>query len=309
MIRNFLGIMQPLIQSFACCGQLCNGVIYKQFKTLMLMVVVMSQSSIPVPVFVINMEKSRRRRQLMTEKAQGIGIEIEFIKAVVGKDLSNEDIAACYNSDKRKRYFGRDMMRQEIGCLLSHRKIYEKIVAENIKAAVILEDDVIFEPDFVEAVRKSLDVPVKWDLIRFLSREKIFKKSCRLICGLPDSRFELVRIMGMPGGAYGYIISQNGARIMLQHMKKSWLPIDAIQGRVWETKMNCFALYPSPLYPDPEELTTIGGARFIKSVELVGAERFFYPAFRFGTKVYEAIGKRWGYYSKWLEDKSITHDT
>jgi len=262
-------------------------------------------SDIPITIFVINMKTSLARRETMIVKAKMIGIEIEFIEAIVGKDLSIDNLKACYDSSKRKKYFGRDLMPQEIGCLLSHKKVYEEIVARGLDAAIILEDDVVFESDFVEAIRGCLEAPVEWDMIRFLSRKKIFKKNYRTIYKPSQSRYELVRIMATPGGAYGYMLSQNGARTLLQHMKKIWLPIDAIHGRVWKTKINCLALYPSPLFPDLEEISTIGDTRFIKDVQLTGCARLFYPITRATMKIYEAIGKRWGYYARLFEDKSL----
>ena len=71
-----------------------------------------------------------------------------------------------YNREKRWRMFGCDLTPNEIGCYLSHFRLYEKIVEENIDRAVILEDDVDVSADFPSVLRALNDAPDDWEFIR-----------------------------------------------------------------------------------------------------------------------------------------------
>ncbi len=256
------------------------------------------------PIFIINMPKDLQRREAMQVRLDDIGVKATFIDGVNGREMSDEEIANVYDSEKRKRYFGRDMTKGEIGCLLSHRKIFAKIVDEEIENAVILEDDVIFEPDFKQALEAVIASPMKWDVIRFLGSKKIYKRGCRKIKNLGNTRYQWARLPTAPGGAHGYMVTLGAAKTMLKHMRKNWLPIDTLQGRCWETGLETLVLYPAPLYPDPEEESTIGNdTRFDKTVKLEGLARSLYPLTRTWFKLCENIGKRRVYLGSWLRDK------
>ncbi|MCB9989177.1 MAG: glycosyltransferase family 25 protein [Rhodospirillales bacterium] len=263
----------------------------------------MSKIDLP-PIFVINMAKDTDRRDGINARAQNVAVELTFIEAINGREMSDTDIAAVYDSAKRKRYFGRDMTKGEIGCLLSHRNIFEKMVKEDIPLAVILEDDVIFEPDFKDALTALAQSSRKWDVIRFLGSEKIYKRGCRKIAPLGNTRYQYARLPTAPGGAHGYLLTRNAAEIMLKHMQRNWIPIDTLQGRTWETGLETLVLYPAPLFPDPAAATTIGNdERFDKTVKLTGLPRLFYPLTRAWYKLEDTIGKKRIYWGSYLRDK------
>ncbi len=256
------------------------------------------------PIFIINMPKDKERRSAMQERLDNLEMEGHFIEAVNGREMSDEQIEAVYDSAKRKRYFGRDMTKGEVGCLLSHRKIYEKMVSENIDSAIILEDDVIFEEDFKKALSGIINSPMKWEVIRFLGSKKIYKRGCRKITKVGDSRYQFARLPTAPGGAHGYLLTLKSAKIMIDHMQFNWLPIDTLQGRIWETGLETLVLYPAPLYPDPLEESTIGNdVRFNKTVTSKGMARKLYPLTRTWFKLSENVGKRSVYWRSWFRDR------
>ncbi len=258
------------------------------------------------PIYIINMVKDVDRKNSMIDRLNKLNIDAEFIEAVDGRKMTEAEISNIYDSKKRKRYFGRDLTKGEIGCLLSHRKIYSKMVDENIDIAVILEDDVIFEPDFKEALEAICSSNIKWDVIRFLGSEKIYKRGCRKITNLGNTRYKFARLPTTPGGAHGYIITLKAAKVMLSHMQKNWIPIDTLQGRCWETKLETLVLYPAPLYPNPDEESVIGNdERFDKTIKLKGVDRMIYPFTRLWFKLCENIGKRKVYFGSWFKDKLL----
>lgn len=257
--------------------------------------------STDLPVsYVINLPKDQKRRDMMQKRLDEAGVPYEFFEAVNGYELGPDDMG-FYDSKKRCRYFGRDLMPGELGCLLSHYKIYEKMDKENIPYAVVLEDDVIFEEDFDEVLQALLDSDVEWDVIRFLGSKKIYRRGCRKIAPL-TGRYGLARLPTAPGGAHGYLLSLNAARTMLSHMQRNWLPIDTLQGRTWETGLETLVVYPAPLYPDAGAGSTIGDERFDKTVKLQGWEKMLFPVFRAWFRLTETLGKKYVYWSAWPRD-------
>ena len=67
----------------------------------------------------------------MTERLNPLGVNYSFIEAVNGSALDLKTLPV-YDGARRRMLFGRDMSKGELGCLLSHRAIYQKIVDEKI---------------------------------------------------------------------------------------------------------------------------------------------------------------------------------
>jgi glycosyl transferase family 25 len=246
------------------------------------------------------MKEDADRREIMEERLSKTGAPYEFVEAVNGRsfDLAN---TPEYNRKKRLRYFGRDMIGGEIGCLLSHRKIFEKMDKEEIPYAVVLEDDVIFEPEYKEVLEALIDTNIPWDVVRFLGSKKIYARGCRKIAPL-TGKYWMARLPTAPGGAHGYILTLKAARTMIKHMQTNWVPVDTLQGRIWETGLETLVLHPAPLHIDEEAETTIGDIRLDKTLQIDGWQKNLFPVFRAWFKICETLGKRYVYWSSWPRD-------
>lgn len=254
------------------------------------------------PIFVINLPRDDKRRRDMSARLDQVGLPYEFIEAVDGKAMAPE-YQALYDRTRRMRYFGRDLKLGELGCTFSHYKIFKKMDAENIEHAVILEDDAIFEKEFEQVLSALMDTSVPWDVIRFLGSKKIYKRGCRKITPLVG-RYSLARLPTTPGGAHGYLLSLKAARAMIKYMQRTWMPIDAQQGRMWETGLETLVVHPAPLFPEPDNVSTIGDERMDKTLEITGVQRALFPFCRAWFKVSEQVGKKYVYWGSALKDKS-----
>jgi glycosyl transferase family 25 len=252
------------------------------------------------PVFVINLEKSADRRAEMAPRLDPLGIDYTFFKAVNGHALDIDTLPE-YDRTRRRLYFSRDLTPGEIGCLLSHRAIYQHMVENNIERAIVLEDDVFIDPVFPQVIRDILNAPVKWDMIRFLAYKKV-QKIGRNIYALPTTPHTLARLPTTSGGAYGYMLTQRAARELLKHMKKNALPVDILHGYVWRTGLETFILRPSPITTDLRNESTIGGDRFSKVSQNTGWQKAVYPFTRYWHKMSELVGKRVSYWLAWPRD-------
>lgn len=110
-------------------------------------------------IFIINMKKDKNRKEYMLNQLKRYSFDYEFIQAVEGRTLSNQEIESQCEYDVFKKHpTWNDRGYGIIGCSLSHKMIYERIVREKIPRALILEDDVFLEAEF-DLVLDQLDNP------------------------------------------------------------------------------------------------------------------------------------------------------
>ena len=93
--------------------------------------------------YVINLARSRDRRAHITAELRKTGLDYEIITAVDGRDLDLQDSTLLDPSLLTLNLFAAGAA----GCALSHLRAYQKIVADGLDEALILEDDVILPAD------------------------------------------------------------------------------------------------------------------------------------------------------------------
>ena len=94
-------------------------------------------TSVYPPVYVINLPRSKARKRSIVSQFKKHAIPYQLVPAVDGSAMSTETIAR-YNRIKRKEeakkelafHLPRDLTPGEVGCYLSHIKIYETIRAK-----------------------------------------------------------------------------------------------------------------------------------------------------------------------------------
>jgi GR25 family glycosyltransferase involved in LPS biosynthesis len=194
---------------------------------------------------------------------------VEFVFGVNGKKLSEEEIALVYDSGKSVAYCGSDLNRGEIGCALSHRLVYEKMVRENIERAVVFEDDAVI----VDSPRAALSdvfaalerLPIENYIIKLdtaHSKQHSLDNS-RAIRFTPWHKIHLCDgydAIQPFSGVYlttAYYIDRKAAETMLRLQKKVFLAADAWMffRRFVKLRLTSRAV----IRPDRAMETTIGG--------------------------------------------------
>lgn len=250
------------------------------------------------PVFVINLDRSPQRLAEMRRRLGALGIPFTRFPALDGRGLDLEALPA-YDGRRRRLLYGHDMTPGEMGCLLSHRGVYEHMVAQGIELAIVLEDDVHVAADFCAVVAFLSSLPLRWDLIRFLDSQKIERKSR---CLLEFGRYRLSRPATAAGGAHGYLLTREAARRLLLATRRNAVPIDTVHGAAWRTGLEVLAVTRTLVVRDEIMPSTIGDSRFDKTVRLDSWARAVYPATRLWCKLSEAFGKRLVSSARWLAD-------
>jgi len=253
--------------------------------------------------FVITLPEAKGRQHHMIAMLGAQGIEFEFFEAVDGRtfDVPSHPV---YNVTKRRMFFGRDMTGGEIGVLLSHRGIYQKMVDEAIDLALVFEDDAVVNDDFAAVVQALRDGQQDFELIRFLGSKKnarVKQYIKRPLLG----EYVISRMQTTPGGAHAYMITLEGARKMLRILSRVYLPIDTLQGHNWLNGLRAYMVQkPGFAMQDAQQDQFIGEARFDKTVDLSPFMALIFPLTRAWFKIYEGVMKRLWYFKNKYKDQA-----
>lgn len=245
----------------------------------------------PLPLtYIISLAKDAHRRDRLTRKLQAIGLDFTIVSGIDGRAF-NVSEQPVYDRKTRFRYFGRDLLGTELGCLMSHRKVIEAIAECELPYGLVLEDDCIIGEDFVPCISAIVSMRPPPDLVRFIGKQKLYTTRHKVLAPL-TGHVNLVRTQGTPGGAYAYFLSRTGAQRILKHLQKVYLPIDIILGHSWTTGVDNLIAIPSPVTHAALEDTNIGEDRFDKTLDLSGVRKAVFPLFRAFYKVRESVMKR-----------------
>lgn len=172
--------------------------------------------------FVLNLEHNTERKKYMQDILKGIPIDYEFFPAVYGKSITN--IEQFYDSKLAEKRAKRQLNVGEIGCALSHKAIYKKMIDENISQALILEDDISFLPNFFEVytAMSQFNVGNKVVLLGTTAKKpmkKVWKKNL-------FNNYSMYLVLNSYGGTYGYIIGLDAAKRIYYHNEKVFIEAD-----------------------------------------------------------------------------------
>ena len=106
-----------------------------------------------VPIYVINLERRPDRKEEIKTKLDNLGIKnYEFVNAIDGKQLTEDDLSTHYNNVRAKDIH-REMKKTEVACALSHIECAKNIVANNLDYAIVLEDDAELTYEFKQFLK------------------------------------------------------------------------------------------------------------------------------------------------------------
>lgn len=199
-----------------------------------------------VPVFVVNLQRDHEKKAHMVSIAQANNVELEFIDAVYGKDLSQAQVDDIYDESLSQKALGRGLSRGELGCALSHLSIYQKMVEQNIQEALILEDDVDLSNDLVNVLGATSNFPADWEVMLFgyyseTATERISMANFWGRTKVTPSH-QAVRLVELAFGTHGYMINRRGAEKLVNILSKIVKPIDHYTGS--GRHVNMYALAP-----------------------------------------------------------------
>jgi glycosyl transferase, family 25 len=131
----------------------------------------------------------------------------------------------------------------EIGCYASHLAVHQRVLAEGLPYALVLEDDARLTPHLPEAAQAAISAaPEGWDFIHLSS---VIKRAVYAIAELPHG-YHLIRHMRPPRSTAGYIVSRSGAAKMLKPGPRT-RTVDIDMKLAYQRNLDVLGVHPSPV--------------------------------------------------------------
>ena len=160
-------------------------------------------------IYAINLASARERRDSLERMADRHGLSLDIVAAVDGRLLSRTEMQqqAPVEIEWESLQGHRDAISTpaQAACCLSHRAIWQRIIANNLEGAIILEDDV----DFVG--RQTFELPAHSDFVFLANRANHNGKG---------------EVRGPICGSEAYYVTAKGCLKLLEIFNTIKMPVD-----------------------------------------------------------------------------------
>lgn len=218
-------------------------------------------------VFLINLDRSVERLANATGQLNSAGVDFERISAVDGKNLEKELIHKVFDDKMAKKRYHYDLTLGEIGCYLSHVKCWKKIIDDGLDFAVILEDDLLLEPNFKDVIESVSNIEAEW---HYLKLSCPFKRrpytEAQSIKTTKNNSVSLVDYKKPPTGTVAQVVSHEGAMRLLKNRPPFFRPVDVDLQWSWELNIKVQGLIPyvANVSGEPSEIQKISARKTVK---------------------------------------------
>lgn len=211
-------------------------------------------------LYYINLDKSKDRLNNILPLIKQVNLPAQRISAIDGSVLPQKYISNIIDKNTFKYfiYRGEGIRLGEIGCYLSHEKVWKEFLDSNYSYAVVLEDDVSFVPsEFNNLFPKLLTHKDQWDILK-LQNGQIPTVSSLMY----NKKYNLNPILYSYVSTLGYIINRKAAKILLSISRPLKMPVDLLLMRHWEMNLKLLALEPCILTQQKNNTTNIGHSQY-----------------------------------------------
>ncbi|AYV80675.1 MAG: putative fucosyltransferase [Harvfovirus sp.] len=198
----------------------------------------------------VNLQRRTDRKENMIKLFNDNNINVDFMKAVDGKNLEKSDLlkALYENNDFNYR-------KAIIGCSLSHVNLWLNLLDDTKNDYyIIYEDDIILAKNYKTKINKIIEQAKNQDII-FLGYHmyKDKKKLYDHIYNIDDSEHITLHPLNKSvyiGGTFGYIINKNGANQMMNYIGKNGIKHGIDYVMKINEMVNCYECQPMVIFSD-----------------------------------------------------------
>jgi glycosyl transferase, family 25 len=171
-------------------------------------------------IFVMNLDRAPERLAHMTTLFGGLGLPFTRVPAVDGKSLAAAEANRWIGGEPKFYPLGPG----EIGCFLSHRECWERVVRDGLDHAAIFEDDMLMGADADAVLSDSGWIPADADLVKLdtACRNTVVDRHIAAVAG----HHSVTRLREAHAGGGAYIVSRAGAQKLLGLSRSFCDPVD-----------------------------------------------------------------------------------
>lgn len=207
-------------------------------------------------VFLINLPRSVYRRRVMEDRLAALSLEYTLIPGVDGR-AEWDRLVPSLDAAAFGRLTGRDPTPGDVGCYHAHLDVWRAFVATDAQVALVLEDDVVFHDDFLQAVAAAIRGRDQWDYLQLNRiRAKLPVRQGQV------GKWRLNGYVGPATGTGAYLITRALAESLLPRMLPMRLPVDQELDRMYDHQFRHLGLEPFPSHVDDGGESTITGTNF-----------------------------------------------
>lgn len=188
---------------------------------------------------VINMNGSNDRLESITRQLNAMSVDFERIEAVDGRLLPEEQIRQMQspiNDFKSKARYTRLLNAGEIGCFLSHKKCWKRLLDSEEKWALIMEDDIRISSKAKSYLQSDDWIPadVKICQLSMINYERAKESIIAPEILKIDQTLSLVQPkFPTPVGTQAYIVSRDVVPYLLDSSETMICPVDDFLFSPW----------------------------------------------------------------------------
>ena len=165
-------------------------------------------------IYVVNLKNDLDRRKNIINEIEKQNIKnYEIIDAIDGNELSEQELNNLSYKDKNLiNPWNIKMSPSQVGCALSHIKIYKKFIKTDHNYALILEDDAVFIKSFNEDLKKLIlkNITHKKQILLLSELKEFFSKPID-----KNNSYEIVNVTNA-FFTHSYIINKEAAKSIIK---------------------------------------------------------------------------------------------
>ncbi len=195
---------------------------------------------------VINLETAVDRRRHIETQAQKLGLPVQLITAIPGKDLVADQVPG-YDRKRRLLEYSVDLLPNELACILSHLKGIKTFLESDYEYCVLNEDDVLFADDFLESIEEILTRTSGWECVKLWTAGRHYE-----VMPKPDDmKIKLTFPKKFPWEATSILYTRVGAEKILKGFERFWMCYDQQwAGVCFREGIIACGVLPAPARPD-----------------------------------------------------------
>jgi glycosyl transferase family 25 len=184
----------------------------------------------PVPVYLINIDRAADRLAEIQRQSNELGFRFERVDGVDGALIPREQWINVDHVRFQRRH-GRTILPGEYGCYRSHLMALRQFLASGGESAVIIEDDVALDEDFLARAMAAKEAAPTADLIKLVNhRWNGFRAMTSSRKGDVIGRC----LFGPQGSTACYLVTRSGAEKIVRSLSVMSLPWDVAVERGWD---------------------------------------------------------------------------
>ena len=192
--------------------------------------------------FIIHLESAHSRSENVRQLISICPIPARIHPAIDGTLLTDHKIDKVYKRNLHVPNYPFTMNAGEIGCFLSYRSVWMRMLDEKIDVALIIEDDIQINLDiFSNVLSFAINHIMELGYIKFPI--KIRKNYYRVIKS--DNHKKICEPIIIPSGTICQLVSSKAARKMLNITEYIDRPIDTFQQLRHISKQRIYSMFPN----------------------------------------------------------------